>query len=197
MANVRRNAVESILLDPIRKELLAPERAKRMAKEMLAYFTDRMRALETQAVKAPRELQELCARIERLRERLKQGDVDMAADEIQAAIDRAEAKRRELKEQGAAAKPPASAFTMLSQAAEAYRRQITQGLAGEPRAALKARVLLRELFGGEIRLVPDKQGGLVAHWNLHTAALLHGVGTVGSGGRIWAVPSVPQSLRVK
>lgn len=44
-------------------------------------------------------------------------------------------------------------------------------------------MLLKELFGGEIRLVPDEQGGLVAHWNLHTAALLRGVGTVGSGGR--------------
>ena len=51
-----------------------------------------------------------------------------------------------------------------------------------PRAALKACVLFKELFGGEIRLVPDDQGGLVAHWNLHTAALLRGVGTVGSGG---------------
>jgi hypothetical protein len=108
----------------------------------------------------------------------------MTADEIQAAIDRAEAKRRELEEQGAAAKPSSRLFTMLPQAAEAYRRQITQGLAGDARAALKARMLLKELFGGEIRLVPDDQGGLVAHWNLHTAALLRGVGTVGSGGRL-------------
>jgi hypothetical protein len=68
--------------------------------------------------------------------------------------------------------------------AEADRRQITRGLAGEPRAALKARLLLRELFGGEIRLVPDGQCGLVAHSNLHTAALLRDVGTVGSGGRL-------------
>src|SRR5256885_14782280 len=74
-----------------------------------------------------RELQELCARIERLRERLKQGDADMAADEIQAAIDRAETKRRELEEQGPAAKPSSRLFTMLPQAAEAYRRQITKG----------------------------------------------------------------------
>jgi len=73
---------------------------------------------------------------------------------------------------------------MLPQAAEADRRQITRGLAGEPRGALKARLLLRELFGGEIRLVPDGQCGLVAHSNLHTAALLRDVGTVGSGGGI-------------
>jgi hypothetical protein len=42
------------------------------------------------------------------------------------------------------------AFTMLPRAAEAYRRQITLGLEGEPRAALKARMILRELFGGEV-----------------------------------------------
>lgn len=181
---VRRKAVETILLDPIHKELLTPERAERMAKEMRAYFLDRSRAMETRAIEVPRELQELRARTERLRERLKQGDADMTADEIQAAIDRAEAKRRELEEQGPAAKPSSRLFTMLPQAAEAYRRQITQGLAGDPRAALKARMLLKDLFGGEIRIVPDDQGGLVAHWNLHTAALLRGVGTVGSGARI-------------
>jgi site-specific DNA recombinase len=176
--------VESVLLDPIRKELLAPERVERMATEMRAYFVDRMNAMQTRAVEAPRELKELRARIERLRERLKQGDPDMAADEIQAAMDRADAKRRELETEGPDAKQSARVLTMLPQAAEAYRRQITQGLAGDLRAALKARVLLRELFGGEIRLVPDDQGGLVAHWNLHTAALLRGVGTCGSGGVI-------------
>jgi site-specific DNA recombinase len=90
---VRRDRIETILLDPIRKELLTPERAERMAKEMQAYYLDRARAIQTQAVEQPHELQELTARIERLRERLKRGDPDMTADEIQAAIDRAAAKR--------------------------------------------------------------------------------------------------------
>jgi hypothetical protein len=40
-----------------------------------------------------------------------------------------------------------------------YRQQIALGLDGDPRAALKARVILRELFGGKIRLVPDENGG--------------------------------------
>jgi hypothetical protein len=51
-----------------------------------------VRAMQTRAVEQPQELQELTATTERLRERLKQGDPDMAADEIQAAIDRASAK---------------------------------------------------------------------------------------------------------
>jgi len=58
------------------------------------------------------------------------------------------------------------------------------GLGGDPRAALKARSILRELFGGKISLVPQLDGGLVAHWNLHPGALLKGLGTYGSGGRI-------------
>jgi site-specific DNA recombinase len=93
---LRREVAERVLLDPIRKELLAPERAAEMAKELHEYFRERSRAMRTRAVEVPLELQELCARIERLRERSKHGDPDMPADEIQAAIDRAESKRREL-----------------------------------------------------------------------------------------------------
>jgi uncharacterized coiled-coil protein SlyX len=130
-------------------------------------------AMQTQVVEQPRELDELTARIERLRERLKQGDPDMIADKIQAAIDRATEKRRELQDQHQTVMPSARMFTMLPRAAEAYRRQITLGLGGDPRAALKARSILRELFGGKIRLVPQLDGGLIAHWNLHPGALLN------------------------
>jgi hypothetical protein len=64
-------------------------------------------------------------------------------------------------------------------------KQITEGLGGDPRAAAKARVLLRQLFEGEIRLQPQPDGGLLARWNLQPAALLRGAGTCGSGGPIW------------
>src|SRR5207237_1344347 len=94
----------------------------------------------------------------RLRERLKHGDPDMTADEIQAAIDRASAKRSELQGQQHTATPSAKMFTMLPRAAEAYRRQITLGLDGDPRAALKARSILRELFGGK------NEAGSAARW---------------------------------
>jgi len=106
----------------------------------------------------------------------------MTADEIQAAIDPATAKRKELQDQQPGAIPSAKMFTMFPRAAEAYRRQITLGLDGDPRAALKARSILRELFGGKIRLVPQLDGGLIAHWNLHPGALLKSLGTYGSGG---------------
>jgi hypothetical protein len=71
--HVRRDRVESVLLNPIRNDLLSPERMQRMAKELQqSYLEAALRATE-----APHELQELAARIERLRERLRRGDPDM------------------------------------------------------------------------------------------------------------------------
>ena len=96
---VRRDRVETILLGQIRDDLLGPERIERMAREMGEYYRERVRALQTHAAEVPGELQELAARLQRLHERLKRGDPDMTADELQAAIDRAEAKRREIQEQ--------------------------------------------------------------------------------------------------
>jgi site-specific DNA recombinase len=161
--------------------LLAPERVERMAKEMQRYYAERVRAMQARAIEVPQELQELGARIERLRERLRQGDPDMTGDEIQAALDRAEQKRRELEAQQPAAQQSARVISMVPKAAELYRRQIVQGLDGDPRAALKARVFLREWFGGKIRLEPLADGGLVAHWNQNVAALLRGCERVVAG----------------
>jgi site-specific DNA recombinase len=114
-----------------------------MAKEMQTSYIDHLRTLQARVTEQPRELQELNARIERLRERLKHGDPDMTPDEIQAAIERAEAKAGELQGLGSAAMPAMKVFTLLPRAAEAYRRQIALGLEGEPRATLKARSMLR------------------------------------------------------
>ncbi len=74
-------------------------------------------------------------------------------------------------------------ISMLPKAADTYRRQIALGLDNDPRAAGKARVILRKLLGN-IRLIPEK-GGLWAEYEVQPAALLKRVGTDGSGGRIW------------
>src|SRR5262249_25284547 len=81
----------------------------------------------------------LSRRIERLRDRGKRGDPDMTPDEIQAAIERAEAKAEELQNLDARTAPALKVFTLLPRAAEGYRRQIALGLEGEPRVMLKAR----------------------------------------------------------
>ena len=69
---------------------------------------------------------------------------------------------RELPEQ-LTANLPAKAIAFMSRAAELYRRQVAQGLDGNPKATLKARVFLREWFRGKIRLEPLPDGGLMAH----------------------------------
>ena len=82
----------------------------------------------------------------------------MPADELQVAIDRAEQKRRELEAtQQPLARESAKILPMLTKAATLYRRQITAGLDGNAREALKARVILRDLLG-KVSLEPEKDG---------------------------------------
>jgi hypothetical protein len=71
----------------------------------------------------------------------------------------------------------------LPRAAELYRRQIAEGLNGNPRGALRARVFLREWFSGKIRLEPLSDGGLMAHWDQNVAALLPASERVVAGAR--------------
>jgi site-specific DNA recombinase len=79
------------------------------------------------AVSAPQEIQELIARIDRLRARLRAGDPDMAPDEIQAAIEKVEAKRRDLEANLPEAKQSVRILSILPKAAEMYRDQINKG----------------------------------------------------------------------
>ena len=180
---VGRLSLEDDLIGPIRRDVLAPERIERMAKEMQAYYAQRVRETEQSACEAPRELAELTSRIERLRERLRQGDPDMPADELEAAIARAEGKRAELEAQRPEMQASARVLSILPKAAELFRRQVEQGLEGDPRASGKARVVLREWFCGRINL--ERQGEeLWADYGVQRAALLKVVGNSGSGGRI-------------
>ena len=64
---------------------------------------------------------------------------------------------------------------MLPKAAEAYRRQIAQGLDNDPRAALKARAILRKLLPANVRVMADADGGLFAEYEVAPGALLKGV----------------------
>jgi hypothetical protein len=117
---------------------------------------------------------------------MKNADPDMTADELQAALDRAEAKHRGLEDEGRGANVSISkAPAEMPRAAELYRRHAALGLDGNQQAAQKARVFLREWFGGRIRLEPLADDGSMAHWNQNIGALVStAVGTFGSGGRI-------------
>jgi hypothetical protein len=150
------------------------------------------------------QVQQLDGRIARLRDRLKNGDPDLAPDELQAAIERAMEKREQL----VAAQRPAAAkadhariLAALPDAAKRYREMINKGLSGSPEETARARVVLRDLLGGSILLEPTK-AGLFAHIGVARSVLVKEaakpkVGSRGSGGAMWAVPSVPQSVRLK
>lgn len=194
---VKRTHAENVLLGKLRSDLLSPESIRVIAQDMQAAYAERTKAMQTREAEQPKELLELTARIERLRARLKAGDPDMTDDELQVAIDRAEGKRRELADLQPEVKRSARVLAMLPKAADLARREIAEALAGNSRAALKARVFLKDVCGGEVRLVPEAGGGLVAHWNLNAGALLRAVGTNGSGGRISPVPIVSLPVRLK
>jgi hypothetical protein len=62
-------------------------------------------------------------------------------------------------------------LAMLPKPAAMYRRQIDQGLEREPRAALRARVILRDMLG-PITMTPGSNGELWANYRLNSAALV-------------------------
>jgi len=98
------------------------------------------------------------------------------------AIERAVAKQHELEAQQPSGKATAKVLAMLTKAAEEFRRQLALGLGGSERDVLRARVALRRHFGGEIRMVTEPTGGVVAHWNEPVGAVFQAVVTSGSGG---------------
>lgn len=180
---VRRDRAEKVILDPIRDELLAPDRVARMARELQKQYLEWSRAMQAKTQETPAEIQALDARISRLRERQRVGDPDMTADELQVVIDRIHSERKELEESLPTARQGARIAALLPNAAELYRKQIALGLDGDARAALKARAVLRKICG-TIVLEPGDNGSLWANYDLQPAALLRSGVTGGRGERI-------------
>ncbi len=183
---VRRDLVETSILDPVLKELLSPERVDRMAREIKKRLAERIR--ERTEKSTPQEIQMLDARIERLHKRLATGDPDFEPDELQLAIGAAERKRDDLINAQPVALHSAKIVAAIPKAADVYRRQIERGLESNPREAAKARVILRDLLG-PIQMCPGPNGTLWAEYDARPAALLKkavgaSVELTGSGGRI-------------
>jgi hypothetical protein len=65
---VRRDALEAAILDPVRRDLLSPERVDAMAREMQRYYAERVKTQESRSAQIPHELQQPDARLVRLRE---------------------------------------------------------------------------------------------------------------------------------
>ena len=122
---VRRDALESTIVGPIADELLHPDRVRRMAAEMQKRFTERAAAAIRGNADVPRELADVDARLDRLRQRLRAGDPDLTDDELQAAISRVESKRAELAAAQSKGRVPDAAGS-----AAACRRYIVVGVTG-------------------------------------------------------------------
>jgi site-specific DNA recombinase len=129
---VNRVSIERTILDPVRDLLRNPALVKQMALEMERDFAAQIEKAGARAAAAPRELQELDARLERLRGEV----VDLEPDELAAAIARIETKRDELKALQPAQRERAKVLAMLPKAAAAYLKQVdafAAGDAGQPR----------------------------------------------------------------
>jgi hypothetical protein len=118
---------------------------------------------------------------------LRAGDPDVPSEVLMTAVAQAEAQRRELEERAAKKSKVILLPKRLEDAAERIRAQLDDGLSGCPRAAARARAVLREAFGGKVS-IEEKAGKVFARWSdLGPAALLRaagGEGSSGSGGRI-------------
>lgn len=184
-ALVRRDHMQSVVLEPITKGLLAPERVERMARELEQEYTKRARSALVRTAEAPKELQAIDAKVARLRERQRTGDPDMTADELQTVIDRVLAERRKLEAARPEPRAAAKIFAVLPNAADLYRKQINLGLDGDPRQALKARVVLKKLITDSVVIEQAEDGKVWARYSLQPAALLaEAVGVDGRGDRI-------------
>ncbi len=181
---IRRTLVEKAIMTVTDQDLLEPEVIAHAARRIQRIYADSLASREKRASEMPRELQDIDARLGRLRERLQAGDPDMSADELQIIIERAEAKRRELADNLPEAKESAQILTLFPKAAAEYRKQIKMGFEGMgPNATGKARVALRK-FLGKISVKRYGDGSVWAEFDVNPAALLKAAGTVGRGDRI-------------
>jgi hypothetical protein len=123
-----------------------------MARELQDAYLKSQRTEQVKTTQAPVEVPAIEERIERLRGRLRNGDPDLTPDELEAALSKAEEKRHAHQyptdgQRGSGRR----VLTVLPQAAQTYRDQIKQGLAGNERAALRARVFLQRYLAVKSR----------------------------------------------
>lgn len=144
---VRRDLVERKVLGAIDAALFDPALQKEMVAEVQREWNRRRKA-KTGKAAAEAELE---ARLRRLKKRRQTGDPDLEPEELDAAIRRVEAQLLEL----AALPTPKELDKMVAlvpKAHDAYRRAVHGTL--NPERAAQARMLIREVVGGDIKLVP-------------------------------------------
>jgi site-specific DNA recombinase len=183
---IKRQVIEAKILKPLYEKLLAPTEVKKAVAEMRRYYQQRVRASSGEAENAPAEVKDLDKQIANLRKR-QSTDKDMSRAEIQTIIDGKLSRRAELValQRPIAHKRADSVIAMLPKAAQLYRDEIRAGLSGDdPEAVARARVTLREMLGGNVKLERGPEpGSLYACFKLQRLAVLSRRSS-GSGGRI-------------
>lgn len=107
----------------------------------------------------------------------------MTSDELQAAIEKAEAKRQQLAAALPGGRQSARVLSMLPRTAALYQKQVKDGLGRDAVAVQRARAILRDLVG-QVMLAPGKAGEVWASYRFDAAALVKSAGCVGRGDRI-------------
>jgi hypothetical protein len=181
---------EDKLIQPVVAELLSPEAIALAEKELRRLHREHQAASTAQPGRTNGKLAKLDQQIVQV-ERLRAEGV-LTEDIAAAAIAKANADRRDLAAADTAAdsRELARVLKLLPRAAEAYRAQVAEvreALTDEKRVH-RARVALRELLGGAVKLRPAPDAKyLIAEVGYTPAALLKAAGAqlwIGSGGAI-------------
>lgn len=186
-ARVRRDVLERKIIGSITDEMLDPERLYSMVVTLQKQFSDRMGVMPRHDAHALGEMAQLDVRLDRLRERLRNGDPDIEPDELQMAIDWAQAKRQRL---AAPVLPDGSerdALSMLPKLGRIYREQIVAGLDGNPEATARARSILRELTGDVT--IKAERDQVWCEFQMRPDVLLRAADREVRGGRFTSNPS--------
>ncbi len=181
-----RKLVEQKLLRPIYDQLLSKTARAAGIAELERNYTEQTK--RSKSAPTPQAIQELDARITKMRARLKAGDPDMTAEDIQVVIERLERQRADAVKHAQPLRREhiEAAKIEYTKAAELFEQEIAGGLAGASlEVVARARVVLRSLLGGAVRLERGSlPGSLYANFKLQRIALLEGRRLCGSGGRI-------------
>ena len=176
---VRRDDLETKLISPIHDYLLSPERIAIMASEIEALLAEE--AKTGGAPEQSEQLVQLNTRIDRLRERQRQGDPDLTPDELQSAIDPALQKRRELEAVQPQGKHHSAILSGITQSGSPVSPTESDVAGGDAEGTAAAREVLRQLFAGPVVLEPREDRSRWAVFELEPAVLVSaGLDSVGS-----------------
>jgi hypothetical protein len=211
----RRDTIHQAVFDLMKDHLLSDEVIARGKRRVEAELREQHRQEEAAArrVEDGSAVRKLDAQARALR------DLDLPPSAVSAALAEIERKRAELLTQASERRPASerralSVLARLPEIVDGYRKRIEHGIKvlARPEVVADASEALRRLLvDGRITLAPNADRTAVvgpvhflelgdhvlqlAGWQQNCSEIKEKL--IGSGGRIWDVPDVPRSVRVK